>query len=192
MKKMTAAVAIMLFSFSTFSEAKRGGGMRVVKTKPATQQAQAKPQQDADFHNTPAQPAQAAANGNRASNFLTGAAAGYLLSDMLSPTEAQAQTQTATQPAEKSTESKGEQAVNSAPQSAHQSAHQTATPAAVPTVQAFKMIDPQDPNLIERTAGYSRYCLNGVQYLLSASNNQLPPTLMVDKNNAPVQCVITP
>ena len=184
MKKVITVAAIALFSLSTISEAKRGGGMRVAKTKPSTQQStsqQKNQQQDADFNNTPQQPAGAAqqvqSNGNRAANFLTGAAAGYLLSDMLSPTEAQAQ------------ENK-QQAVDSAQQSASPTAQLNQQVQNVPTVQAFKSIDPQDPNLIEKTAGYSRYCLNGVQYLISATNNQLPPTLMVDKNNAPVQCII--
>ncbi|MGX2967505.1 hypothetical protein ACWIW6_05560 [Ursidibacter sp. B-7004-1] len=190
MKKVITVAAIALFSLSTIAEAKRGGGMRVAKTKPSTQQStsqQKNQQQDADFNNTPQQPVGAAqqvqSNGNRAANFLTGAAAGYLLSDMLSPTEAQAQEN-------KQVENK-QQAVDSTQQSVNPVAQLNQQVQNVPTVQAFKSIDPQDPNLIEKTAGYSRYCLNGVQYLISATNNQLPPTLMVDKNNAPVQCIIT-
>ncbi|MGX2974968.1 hypothetical protein ACWIUH_07055 [Ursidibacter arcticus] len=188
MKKVITVAAIALFSLSTIAEAKRGG-MRVAKTKPSTQQStsQQKNQQDADFNNTPQQPTGAAqqvqSNGNRSANFLTGAVAGYLLSDMLSPTEAQAQEN-------KQVENK-QQAVDSAQQSANPVAQLNQQVQNVPTVQAFKSIDPQDPNLIEKTTGYSRYCLNGVQYLISATNNQLPPTLMVDKNNAPVQCIIT-
>ena len=182
MKKVMTAVAIALLSFSTIADAKRGGGMKVAKPKPTV--SQQKP--DATFNNTPpVQPQkpmaqQQQAQGNRLGNFITGAAAGYLLSDMLSPSEAQAQEA-----------NKATQAVGSEQNSANPVAQLNQQVQQMPTIQTFKSIDANDPNLIEKTAGYSRYCLNGVQYLISNTAAQLPPTLMVDKNNAPVQCLIT-
>lgn len=183
MKKVITLGAIFALSLSTVVEAKRGGGFSsgrsstpVVQKK--TQQSTAQNQQkqaDADFNNTPprqAAQAQAQPQGNRLANFATGAMAGYILSDMLSPNEAQAQ-QSATQA---DATKQLEQQVQQAP--------------ATPQVPTFKSIDPQDPFLIEKTQGYLRYCLNGVQYLISTTNTQLPPTLMVDRTNAPAQCAI--
>lgn len=185
MKKVITLGAVIALSLSTVVEAKRGGGVSVsrgpvAKSAPAQPKAaQAQQQQkDADFNNTaPRQTAPNAANtqaqGNRLAGFATGAMAGYLLSDMISPSEAQAQTQ-AQNPATQAEPMKQlEQQVQQAPQ-----------------VPAFKSIDPQDPYLVEKTQGYLRYCLNGVQYLISTANTQLPPTLMVDRTNAPAQCVI--
>lgn len=182
MKKMMSLAVIAALSLSGVVEAKRGGGFSAkparstpaVQKQPQQQQAQQK-QTDADFNNTPkqAQPNQQAAQpqGNRLANFATGAMAGYLLSDMLSPNEAQAKPQNAEAEPLKQLEQQVQQVTQ-------------------PTVPSFKTIDPQDPFLIEKTQGYLRYCLNGVQYLISTANTQLPPTLMVDRNNAPAQCTI--
>lgn len=195
MKKIITLGALFSFSLSALTlsmpvEAKRGGfssspvrsapAVRKPSTQQKTQQ-NSQQQKDADFNNTPpkqAMPNNAAAQpqGNRLANFATGAMAGYLLSDMLSPSEAQAQQQTGqgtTEPMQQLTEQVKQ------------------TPAA-PQIPAFKSIDANDPFLIEKTAGYMRYCLNGVQYLISTANTQLPPTLMVDRTNAPAQCVIVP
>lgn len=194
MKKIITLGAIFAFSLSaltisTNAEAKRGFSISPVRStparKPATQQkAQqqktTQQQKDADFNNTPKQAmpnaaTQQAVAGNRMASFATGALAGYLLSDMLAPTEAQANSTSATTPAETSAQTEQMQKDSAALQ-----------------VPAFKSIDANDPYLIEKTAGYLRYCLNGVQYLISTANTQLPPTLMVDRTNAPAQCVIVP
>ncbi|ACL31870.1 hypothetical protein P9J82_00160 [Glaesserella parasuis] len=176
MKKAVLMGLVLALTVSTV-QAKKAGGMKFSSSKktPATvQQSTTQQKADADFNNTPNQTmpnagAAQQAQGNRLGNFVTGAAAGYLLSEALSPTEAQAQTP-ATNPTEQLTKQ-----VQQAP--------------AVPT---FKAIDPQnDPYLIEKTLGYLRYCLNGVQYMVGTNNSQLPPTLMVDKTNAPMQCVIS-
>ncbi|MDH2998624.1 hypothetical protein A1D22_02345 [Pasteurellaceae bacterium LFhippo2] len=196
MKKSVISALVLALSVAGVAEAKRGGSFKssrssmpvVQKKQPIQQQApkqQAQQQkQDADFNNTPpkamgqqAATAQAA-QGNRMGNFLTGAMAGYILSDMLSPTEAQAQT--ANPAAETAT-------ANAEPMAQlNQQVQQ-----AVPAIPTFKSIDPQDPYLIEKSAGYLRYCLNGVQYLISTANTQLTPTVMVDRSNAPVACVIS-
>lgn len=190
MKKVITLTAMITLALSTVVEAKRGSGISAKPARSSTPAVQKQPTQtstqsqqktDADFNNTvPKQAANAPqaqqAQGNRLANFATGAMAGYLLGDMLSPNEAQAQEQTqatATQQAE--------------PLKQLTEQVQQAAPAQVPT---FKAIDPQDPFLIEKTPGYLRYCLNGVQYLISTANTQLPPTLMVDRTNAPAQCVI--
>ena len=193
MKKSVISALVLALSIAGVAEAKRGSSFKpsrsstpIVQKKQPTQQAQAQQQQqakqgeqhrvDADFYNTPKAAAnntatQQAAGGNRMGSLLTGAAAGYLLSNALAPSEAQAQT-TAQGPAT------------------------TAVPMAqlnqqaAPAVQAFKSIDPQDPFLIEKSQGYLRYCLNGVQYLISTANTQLPPTVMVDRTNSPLACVI--
>ncbi|ATW43092.1 hypothetical protein KZ453_08560 [Glaesserella parasuis] len=176
MKKAVLMGLVLALSVSTV-QAKKAGGMKFSSSKktPATvQQSTTQQKADADFNNTPNQAmpnagAAQQAQGNRLGNFVTGAAAGYLLSEALSPTEAQAQTP-ATNPTEQLTKQVQQ----------------------VPAVPTFKAIDPQnDPYLIEKTPGYLRYCLNGVQYMVGTNNSQLPPTLMVDKTNAPVQCVIS-
>ncbi|MCK3656383.1 hypothetical protein A4G19_11735 [Pasteurellaceae bacterium Macca] len=180
MKKALILGTLLALTVSAV-EAKRGGSFKMGSSKTSITKSQAQPkthQQDATFANTPNQPlpnntVNQGANGNRLNNFVTGAAAGYLLSNALAPSEAQAQTQTTS--AEKPMEQLSQQVQQN-----------------VPTIPAFKAVDPQnDPHLIERTPGYLRYCLNGVQYLVGAGNTQLAPTLMVDKNNTPVQCVIT-
>lgn len=175
MKKIITLTAVLALSFATIAEAKKASGkVAKAKNQETVQQTTTQQKADADFNNTPNQAipntgAAQQAQGNRLGNFVTGAAAGYLLSEALSPTEAQAQTQST--PTEQLT----------------QQVQQTA-----PAIPAFKAIDPQnDPYLIEKTQGYSRYCLNGVQYMVGANNSQLPPTLMVDKTNAPMQCVIS-
>ncbi|VTU06769.1 Uncharacterised protein [Actinobacillus indolicus] len=180
MKKIMTLTAVLALSFATVAEAKKVGGKVTRAKTPATvQQSTTQQKADADFNNTPNQTAPTAgaaqqAQGNRLGNFATGAAAGYLLSEVLSPTEAQAQTQTT--PA---TQAPTEQLTQQVQQVA-------------PTIPTFKAVDPQnDPYLIEKTPGYLRYCLNGVQYMVGTNNSQLPPTLMVDKTNAPVQCVIS-
>lgn len=202
MKKAISLLAILALSTATIAEAKRGGGMRLgsssraVATKPAPKQKtqtntnQQQKQADADFNNTPPRSnlgqnpqatAQPATSGSGLNNFVTGAMAGYILSDALSSNTAQAQ--------------EGQSAAQAAAATTEQTAA-TTTPVvepapALPTIPTFKAIEPQtDPFLIEKTQGYLRYCLNGVQYLISITSNQLPPTLMVDKNNAPVQCQI--
>lgn len=190
MKKLMTLGAVLTLSLSGVVEAKRGGSsgakpsrntpVMQKQTMPANSNAQQTQQKQADAtfnHSAPnaASAAQAQPQGNRLANFATGAMAGYLLSDMLSPSEAQAQ-----QPNAAQTESQ-----NSATAEAQ-------TASATLNVPSFKSVDPQDPFLIEKSPGYLRYCLNGVQYLVSTANTQLPPTLMVDRTNAPAQCVITP
>lgn len=161
---------ITALSVATVAEAKRGG-FRMMKSKPQTSQQQKRP--DADFNNTPnAMPNSAATQaqtGNRMGNFVTGAAAGYLLSNALSPSMAQAQEQ---QAQEKPADSAA-QAVTSAQNSAN-------------TVQRFKALDPTDPNVIERNANYARYCLSGVQYIVSGSKAMA----LVDSQNQLQRCVI--
>lgn len=170
MKKLMTLALVTVLSVATVAEAKRGGGFGLVKSKPTAtkQRNQQQNQQDADFNNTPPQPNNAAAqaqNSNRMGNFVTGAAAGYLLSNVLSPTEAQAQETITTQG-----EQRGKILENSA------------------NVQTFKQLDPTDPNVIERNANYARYCLGGVQYIVSGSKAMV----LVDSQNQPQRCVITP
>lgn len=190
MKKAIVLTSVLVLALAGIAEAK---GFRMSSSRsyssskavaPAKATTQQKTQQkaDADFKNTPPRATvgqnAAATNTNTGgvNGFLTGAMAGYMLSSALSSNEAQAQ------------EAKTAQAVENQPNSAN-----TAVAEPLPAVPTFKAIDPQnDPYLIEKTTGYLRYCLNGVQYLISQTNTQLPPTLMVDKNNAPVQCRIEP
>lgn len=171
MKKfMTLSLAIVM-TITTSVEAKRGGGVKVAKTKPSANQQQNK--QDADFNNTPPLPnnaatqAQQTQRGAGINNFVTGAAAGYLLSNMLAPTEAQAQGTT--------------QAVTS-------EQHSATASSVSPTVPTFKSLDPTDPNVIERNANYSRYCLGGMQYIVSGSK----AIILVDSQNQPQRCAVTP
>lgn len=180
MKKLFALGLIAALSLTSAAEAKRGGGFKMVKAKPKTSQTQKK-QQDADFNTTPnTLPNNAAAQAQQRSqgmgNFVTGAAAGYLLSNVLAPSEAQAQEKAPVQ---------AETSVASVANPAEKLTQQVRQ---MPTVQTFKSIDPNEPNLIERNAHFSRYCLNGVQYL--ASQGQM--TLMVDRNNTPAGCAIEP
>lgn len=194
MKKIITLGAVLAFSlsalsFSTPAEAKRGFSVSPVRSTPVrrsatqqkTQQQKTAQQKDADFNNTPpkqtipnAQATQTAQSPSMA-NFATGAMAGYMLSSALSSNEAQAS-----------------QVQENADKPLQQLTEQVQQTPAVQQVPAFKSIDANDPYLIEKTAGYLRYCLNGVQYLISTANTQLPPTLMVDRTNAPAQCVIVP
>lgn len=180
MKKFFTLGLIAALSVATVAEAKRGGGFKVAKSKPsASQKQQKQQQQDADFNNTPPQqPINAAAQaqqGSRMNNFVTGAAAGYLLSNVLAPTEAQAQ------------ENANPQAVSSAQKFANPTEQLSQQVAQMPNVPAFKMVDPTDPNLIERNANYARYCLGGMQYLVSGSK----AIVLVDGQNQPQRCAIS-
>lgn len=190
MKKTIITTVILALVLPTTMAYAKGFKMSTRKSAPATlskaksnsqQQNQQQTQKDADFDNTAYKPIpsqaqtaqQTQASSSRANGLLTGVAAGYLLNEALSANEAQAQTQQ--QPIEPLNQL-SEQVAQTAP--------------AIPT---FKAIEPQaDPFLIEKTSGYLRYCLNGVQYLVPTANTQLAPTLMVDKNNAPAQCAIAP
>lgn len=140
-------------------------------------------QRDATFDNTrAAQTAQAPqAGGNRLASFATGAAAGYVLSEMLTPSAAQAN-----------------QATQQAPQptaSAAQAVEKTADVANAQVAQ-FKSIGGQiDPFLIEKTDGYRRYCIEGVQYLIPAlagQTVQASPVVMVKPNGNPLECRLVP
>lgn len=177
MKKLLTLGLVAALSVATVAEAKRGGGFKVAKSKPTTTHSQKK--QDADFNNTPPQqPASAAAQaqqGNRMGNFVTGAAAGYLLSNVLAPTEAQAQEN-----------SQAQQGVSSSQNSANPTAQLTQQVAQMPAAQNFKQIDPTDPNLIERNANYARYCLGGLQYIVSGSK----AIVLVDGQNQPQRCAM--
>lgn len=180
MKKIITLSAIIALSIATVAEAKRGGSSRSVTGKPIaaqkTQSIHSNTQRDATFDNTqnraiPNQQPQAN-GGNRLASFATGAAAGYVLSEMLAPTPAQAQTQqaAAAQP----------QAVENAKNIAN----------SVPTtVATFKSIGGQvDPFLVEKTDGYRRYCISGVQYLIAAQGSPSAPVVMVNPNGSPLAC----
>ena len=144
-------------------------------------------QHDATFDNTrsaqTAQPqAQAQqAGSNRLASFATGAAAGYVLSEMLTPSAAQANqtTQQAAQPTAGTT----------------QAVEKTADVANAQVAQ-FKSIGGQiDPFLIEKTDGYRRYCIEGVQYLIPAlagQTVQASPVVMVKPNGSPLECRLVP
>lgn len=140
-------------------------------------------QRDATFDNTrAAQTAQAQkAGGNRLASFATGAAAGYVLSEMLTPSAAQANqtTQQVAQPTAGTT----------------QAVEKTADVANAQVAQ-FKSIGGQiDPFLIEKTDGYRRYCIEGVQYLIPAlagQTVQASPVVMVKPNGSPLECRLVP
>ena len=140
-------------------------------------------QRDATFDNTrAAQTAQAQkAGGSRLASFATGAAAGYVLSEMLTPSAAQANqtTQQAAQPTAGTT----------------QAVEKTADVANAQVAQ-FKSIGGQiDPFLIEKTDGYRRYCIEGVQYLIPAlagQTVQASPVVMVKPNGSPLECRLVP
>ena len=137
-------------------------------------------QRDATFDNTrAAQTAQAQkAGGNRLASFATGAAAGYVLSEMLTPSAAQAN-----------------QTTQQAAQPATQAVEKTADVANAQVAQ-FKSIGGQiDPFLIEKTDGYRRYCIEGVQYLIPAlagQTVQASPVVMVKPNGSPLECRLVP
>ena len=188
MKKIMAISAIVAFTFAGLAEARggRSGGFggsssRAVVAKPVqTQKTQSTQQkQDATFENTPNrtipnQPQQAV-NGNRMANFATGAAAGYLLSNALAPNEAVAQE--GTTQAQTVTETK------QAP----------VTQNVASTVAQFHSIGGQiDPYLVEKTDGYRRYCIGGVQYLAAAQGGQSAPIVMVNPNGTPLECQLLP
>ena len=144
-------------------------------------------QRDATFDNTrAAQSAQTQAQaqqagGSRLASFATGAAAGYVLSEMLTPSAAQANqtTQQAAQPTAGTT----------------QAVEKTADVANAQVTQ-FKSIGGQiDPFLIEKTDGYRRYCIEGVQYLIPAlagQTVQASPVVMVKPNGSPLECRLVP
>lgn len=184
MKKVITLSAVIALSIATVAEAKRGGSSRSVTGKPIaaqkTQSIQSNTQKDATFDNTqnramPNQQQAQASGGNRLASFATGAAAGYVLSEMLALTEAQAQTQT-------------QQAAATTQPQAVQNAQNTAN--TVPaTVATFKSIGGQvDPFLVEKTDGYRRYCIAGVQYLAAAQGGQSAPVVMVNPNGSPLAC----
>lgn len=187
MKKVITLSAILALTLATVAEAKggrssgfRSSPSRAVATQPK-QQAQPKQQtqRDATFENTratqTAQPQVQAANGSRLGSLATGAAAGYLLSEMLTPSEAQANQ--ATQPAATQAVENGAANANS-------------------QVAEFKSIGGQiDPFLIEKTDGYRRYCIEGVQYLIPAlagQTVQASPVVMVKPNGSPLECRLVP
>lgn len=196
MKKLITLSTILALSVASVVEAK---GMRSsrsvsgrtisVPTQPMKMNSQQKTntqqqtQRDATFDNTrAAQTAQAPqAGGNRLASFATGAAAGYVLSEMLTPSAAQAN-----------------QATQQAPQptaSAAQAVEKTADVANAQVAQ-FKSIGGQiDPFLIEKTDGYRRYCIEGVQYLIPAlagQTVQASPVVMVKPNGNPLECRLVP
>lgn len=188
MKKIMVISAIVAFTFAGLAEARggRSGGFggsssRSVVSKPVqTQKTQSTQQkQDATFENTPNrtipnQPQQAI-NGNRMANFATGAAAGYLLSNALAPNEAVAQ--------ESTTQAQTVTETKQAP----------ATQNVVSTVAQFHSIGGQiDPYLVEKTDGYRRYCIGGVQYLAAAQGGQSAPIVMVNPNGTPLECQLLP
>ncbi|AWW34728.1 hypothetical protein CT138_07635 [Mannheimia varigena] len=184
MKKLIALSAILAVSVATVAEAKRGGGSfraspsKAVATKPvAKQQSQQTQQKDATFANTPNNAAaqQPARQGSTMANVAMGAAAGYILGDMMSST---AQANQGTQPA-----------ADAAAQQAGNSAQNVANGA----VAEFKSIGGQiDPFLVEKTDGYRRYCISGVQYLIAAQGMQTSPVVMVNPNGTPLQCNLIP
>lgn len=181
MKKVLTLSVIIALSVATVAQAKRGGFSRSVTGKPiATQKTQSsysKTQKDATFDNTPNRTVpnqqQVQANGgNRLASFATGAAAGYVLSEMIAPTAAQAQTPQTETPA---------------PQAVENAQHIANTVPA--TVATFKSIGGQiDPFLVEKTEGYRRYCIAGVQYLTAAQGGQSSPIVMLNPNGSPLAC----
>lgn len=196
MKKLITLSTILALSVVSVMEAK---GMRSARSvsgrtisapvqpmKINSQQktnTQQQTQRDATFDNTrAAQTAQAQkAGGNRLASFATGAAAGYVLSEMLTPSAAQANqtTQQAAQPTAGTT----------------QAVEKTADVANAQVAQ-FKSIGGQiDPFLIEKTDGYRRYCIEGVQYLIPAlagQTVQASPVVMVKPNGSPLECRLVP
>lgn len=177
MKKLITLSAILAVSVATVAEAKRGGGFRAspskaVATKPAAKQ-QTQQQRDATFANTPNNAAtqQPARQGSTMANVAMGAAAGYILGDMMSSNAH------ANQP----TDANAQQAVNSAQNVANGA------------IAEFKSIGGQiDPFLVEKTDGYRRYCISGVQYLVAAQGSQASPVVMVNPNGTPLQCNLIP
>ncbi len=197
MKKLITLSTILALSVVSVVEAK---GMRPARSvsgrtisapvqpmKMNSQQktnTQQQTQRDATFDNTrAAQSAQTQAQaqqagGSRLASFATGAAAGYVLSEMLTPSAAQAN-----------------QTTQQAAQPATQAVEKTADVANAQVAQ-FKSIGGQiDPFLIEKTDGYRRYCIEGVQYLIPAlagQTVQASPVVMVKPNGSPLECRLVP
>lgn len=181
MKKLITLSMILAVSIAAVTEAKvRSSGFRTtgapkaLATKPVVKQQSQ--QSDATFANTPnnttAQPQ--IRNGNTMANVAMGAAAGYILGDMMSSTAQANQTAETISP---------QQAVNSVKNIANDSS----------VVAEFKSIGGQiDPFLIEKTDGYRRYCISGVQYLAAAQAGQAAPVVMVNPNGSPLQCHLVP
>lgn len=197
MKKLITLSTILALSVASVVEAKGMRSSRSVSgrtisapTQPMKMNSQQKTntqqqtQHDATFDNTrsaqTAQPqAQAQqAGSNRLASFATGAAAGYVLSEMLTPSAAQAN-----------------QTTQQAAQPATQAVEKTADVANAQVAQ-FKSIGGQiDPFLIEKTDGYRRYCIEGVQYLIPAlagQTVQAAPVVMVKPNGSPLECRLLP
>ena len=196
MKKLITLSTILALSVASVVEAKGMRSSRSVSGRTISAPAQPmkmnsqqktntqqQTQRDATFDNTrAAQTAQAQkAGGNRLASFATGAAAGYVLSEMFTPSAAQANqtTQQASQPTA----------------SAAQAVEKTADVANAQVAQ-FKSIGGQiDPFLIEKTDGYRRYCIEGVQYLIPAlagQTVQASPVVMVKPNGSPLECRLVP
>lgn len=199
MKKIITLSAILALSVASIAEAKgmrssrsvSGRSLSAPQTQPmraATQQKAntQQTQRDATFDNTrasqtaqpQAQQAQAA-GGSRLASFATGAAAGYVLSEMLTPSAAQANP-----------------TANQAAQPAATQAVENGVANANSQVAEFKSIGGQiDPFLIEKTDGYRRYCIEGVQYLIPAlagQTVQASPVVMVKPNGTPLECRLVP
>ena len=197
MKKLITLSTILALSVASVVEAKGMRSSRSVSGRTISAPAQPmkmnsqqktntqqQTQHDATFDNTrsaqSAQPqAQAQqAGGSRLASFATGAAAGYVLSEMLTPSAAQAN-----------------QTTQQAAQPATQAVEKTADVANAQVAQ-FKSIGGQiDPFLIEKTDGYRRYCIEGVQYLIPAlagQTVQAAPVVMVKPNGSPLECRLLP
>ena len=197
MKKLITLSTILALSVASVVEAKGMRSSRSVSGRTISAPAQPmkmnsqqktntqqQTQHDATFDNTrsaqTAQPqAQAQqAGSNRLASFATGAAAGYVLSEMLTPSAAQAN-----------------QTTQQAAQPATQAVEKTADVANAQVAQ-FKSIGGQsDPFLIEKTDGYRRYCIEGVQYLIPAlagQTVQAAPVVMVKPNGSPLECRLLP
>ncbi len=197
MKKLITLSTILALSVASVVEAKGMRSSRSVSGRTISAPAQPmkmnsqqktntqqQTQRDATFDNTrsaqTAQPqAQAQqAGSNRLASFATGAAAGYVLSEMLTPSAAQAN-----------------QTTQQAAQPATQAVEKTADVANAQVAQ-FKSIGGQiDPFLIEKTDGYRRYCIEGVQYLIPAlagQTVQAAPVVMVKPNGSALECRLLP
>ena len=87
------------------------------------------------------------------------------------------------------------QTTQQAAQPATQAVEKTADVANAQVAQ-FKSIGGQiDPFLIEKTDGYRRYCIEGVQYLIPAlagQTVQAAPVVMVKPNGSPLECRLLP
>ncbi|MGC6248135.1 hypothetical protein ACNO7P_06800 [Bisgaard Taxon 45] len=179
MKKCIALMAILTLSVTAISEAKGGRGVRssgasrAVATKLATPPKQTQTQQptqqpDATFSQQNGQ--RVATNttvnpNHRLASFATGAAAGYLLSEVLSPTEAQAQT-TTEQPL---------QTLNPQPNNNG--------------VATFKALDSSNPAWVGMVGEQHLFCLNGALYLVNKTNHQMGA--VTDNQAKAIACQVT-